>query len=237
MITKQEVDLIIMKVSSNGQDAINMKICRFGTGGLPQLRISAMSFMNDSRYFEPIIGRVPDEILSQPINHEEATPHGYIEYVVAFFGVSANGDTGEGAKWTKSTGVRVKLDQQSNFNHPIMYFLDGLVTDATQLTNEWYFDSIMQIVFKAKSSSLPAETILTSPRTQTEITADYQNYVGQMLQSQRRWDMSKFVENKTYEIEGKLCVGIASQNANSFDVRFIPKENPVVKPKAGWKFW
>lgn len=207
-MTKEEIELIIFKVSADGQDAINMKIykngttCRYGVGGLPQLGISAMSFIYDTKYFAPLIDKVPDEILSKPLNYEEPTPNGYLEYVIAFYGVSENGDTGERAKWTKSTGVRVKLDQQSSFNHPIIGLLDGLIMEAAQLTNDWYFDSVMQIVYNAKSSTLPKETILSCPKTEKEIKADFENYVSQMLQSARKWDMRKYVENKTYEIEG-----------------------------------
>lgn len=89
-MTKEEVELIIFKISANGQDAINMKfykngtICRYGVGGLPQLGIAVMSFVYDTRYFLPLIEKVPDEILNQPLNYEEQTPNGYLEYVIAF---------------------------------------------------------------------------------------------------------------------------------------------------------
>jgi hypothetical protein len=243
-MTKEEVELIIFKVSADGQDAINMKIykngttCRYGVGGLPQLGISAMSFIYDTKYFSPLIDKVPEEILAKPLNYEEPTPNGYIEYVIALYGVSENGDTGERAKWTKSTGIRVKLDQQSSFNHPIMGLLDGLTMEAAQLTNDWYFDSIMQIVYKAKSSTLPKETILSCPKTDKEVKADYENYVSQMLQSARKWDMKKYVENKTYEIDGIICKGIVKQTHDSFSVTFVPENGQTEKTdKPKWKFW
>lgn len=248
---KEEVDLIIFKVSSNGQDAINMKIykngttCRSGVGGLPQLGISAMSFVNDTRFFDPLLAKVPDEIFEKPINYEEPTPNGYVEYVVAFysaseanlflkyislikrwvvslFGKSQDSHLGERTDWKQSTGIRVKLDAQSRFNHPIMSLLDGLTMEAAELTNDLYFDAIMQIVYKAKSSTLPKETILTCPKTDTEIKADFENYVSQMLQSARKWDMRKYVENKTYEIEGMTFHGQVEQTQNSFRVLFVP---------------
>jgi hypothetical protein len=244
IITKEEVELIIFKVSADGQDAINMKIykdgttCRDGVGGLPQLNISAMSFFYDTRYFDPLIEKVPQEILDNSINHEEETPNGYLEYVIAFYGVSSNGITGERANWTKSTGVRVKLDKLSKFNHPIMGLLEGLTIDAAELTNEWYFDAMMQVIYKAKSSTLPKQTILTSPKTDKEIKTNFENYISQMLQSVRKWDMTKFVENKTYEIDGKKTNGIVKQVNNWFSVSFHPvfvEEVKVDKPK--WKFW
>ena len=68
---KEEIELITIKVSVNNQDAINMKIykngttCRYGVGGLPQIGIGMMSFVNDSRYFDPLINKVPKEILNK----------------------------------------------------------------------------------------------------------------------------------------------------------------------------
>ena len=47
---QEEVELIILKVTANGQEAINMKIykngttCRAGVGALPELGIGMMTF-------------------------------------------------------------------------------------------------------------------------------------------------------------------------------------------------
>lgn len=233
---KEDVELIILKVSADGQDAINMKIykngttCRSGVGGLPQLGIGVMTFVNDDRYFAPLIAKVPQEILDQPINKEEPlTPNGYLEYVMAFFGDSKNGDSGERAEWKKSTGVRIKLDQQSDFNHPIMGLLDGLTMEAAELTNEVYFDVVMLAKWKAKSSTLPEQTIITQPKTENEIHEDYENYVNQMIGSARKWDMNQYTLNKTYQIEGTKTVAQINHDANSFGIRFLPVETDSFK--------
>jgi len=246
---KEEVELIILKVSANGQDAINMKIykngttCRIGVGGLPQLGIGVMSFVDDSRFFDPLISQVPQEILDQPINKEEAnTPNGYLEYLIAFFGESKNGDTGERADWAKSTGVRIKLDQKTNFNHPIMGVLDGLTMTAAELTNELYFDAIMTAKWKVKSSSLPEQTIITQPKTDSEIHKDYENYINQMTYSARKWDMTKFIQNKTYTLNDSKTKAIIDQATNSFNIRFIPIDSTSStstekKPKEKKRWW
>ena len=226
---KEEVELIILKVNADGQDAINMKIykngttARYGVGGLPQLGIGFMTFVNDSRYFEPLMEKVPQEILDQPINKEEKeTPNGYLEYVIAFYGVSKNGDTGERADWTKSTGVRIKLDQKSEFNHKIMGFLDGLTMEAAELTNELYFDVIMLAKWKVKSSTLPEQTIITQPKTDKEIHRDYDNYINQMIGSARQWDLNQYIVNKTYEIDSNTTKATINQSNNGFGIKFIP---------------
>ena len=250
---KETVELIILKVTVNGQDAINMKIykngttCRYGVGGLPQLGIGVMTFVNDSRYFAPLIEKVPQEILDQPINKEEQTPNGYLEYVIAFYGNSKNGDTGERADWAESTGIRVKLDQQSSFNHPIMGLLDGLTMEAAELTNELYFDVIMSAKWKVKSENLPEQTIITQPKTEQEIHQDYENYVNQMMNSARKWDMSKYVLNKTYEKDGNKTTAFIEQSNGIFGIRFRPMDSKAqiqdsdfsektIKKKPWWKF-
>jgi len=228
-MTRQEVELIIFKVSADGQDAINMKIykngttCRYGAGGLPQLGISAMSIFNDARFFDPLIAKVPDEILERPVMYEEETPNGYIEYIVAFYGVSKNGNTGEGADWSKSTGVRIKLAHQSTFNHPIIGFLDGFTLDAAELTNEWYFDVMLNAQYKMLSSMLPKETFIAQPKTEAEIYTHFENYINQMMTSSRKWSMIDFDENKTYERDGQTFVGVIQHDEKSFSVNFIPE--------------
>ncbi len=255
-MTKEEVELIIFKVTADGQEAINMKIykngttCRHGVGGLPQIGISGMSFFYDSRFFDPLIAKVPEEILERPIMYEEETPNGYLEYIVAFYGVSKNGDTGEGAEWTKSTGIRVKLDHQTSFRDPIMGLLDGLTMDAAELTNEWYFDIIMNSKYKALSSTLPKETIIAQPKTDQEIHTNFANYINHMMISTRNWSMEDFDKNKTYTIYNEVCKGTISQTQQGFSISFAPlsgsiestqsdntESNEPDYKKPWWKIW
>lgn len=247
---KSEIELIILKVTADGQEAINMKIykngttCRSGVGGLPQLGISGMSFVDDARYFDPLIEKVPQEVLDSPINYEEETPNGYLEYVIAFFGVSKNGENGERADWSKSTGIRVKMDHQTTFNHPILGLLDGLTMDAAESTNELYFDAIVSAKWGMKSSTLP-QTMIAQPKTDQEIHTDYDNYVNQMTYSARKWDMAPFVNNKTYEKGGIEHVATITSSHNQFSINFVPmggstdvKSDEIVptKKKPWWKF-
>jgi len=113
-----------------------------------------------------------------------------------------------------------------------------LTMDAAELTNELYFDIMMNVVYKAKSSTLPNETIMATPKTEKEIKTDFENYVNQMLQSARKWDMRNFVENKTYEIDGTICKAVVKQDSRSFKVTFHPEGGDQVKAnKPKWKFW
>jgi hypothetical protein len=247
---KEEIELIIIKVTADGQEAINMKIykngttCRSGVGGLPQLGISGMSFVNDSRFFDPLIEKIPQEVLDKPLNYEEETPNGYLEYVIAFYGVSKNGETGERAEWEKSTGMRTKVDHQTTFNHPIMGLLDNLTMEAAELTNEWYFDVIMSAKWGVKSSTMP-ETMIAQPKTEQEIHTDYDNYVNQMNFSARKWDMSEFVNGKTYDKDGVMHKATIKNRKNAFSINFsqigndTSKENQKsdnTKKKPWWKF-
>jgi len=241
---KVEVELIIIKVASDGQDAINMKIykngttCRYGVGGLPQLGIAGMSFFDNSVFFDALIAKVPDEIFENPILYDEETPNGSLEYSIMFYGVSSNGETGERAKWTKSNGVVVKQDTQSTFKHPLMGFLDSLTMEAIELTNEWYFDIIINSKWKVLSSTLPKSTIVTEPKTEKEINNDYENYVNQMMTSARQWSMADFGNNKTYDKAEKTLKATIKQSSSKFSIYFSKVDDPnsAVKRK-WWQFW
>lgn len=230
-MTKEEVELIIFKVTADGQDAINMKIykngttCRNGVGGIPQLGISGMSLFHDSRFFDPLMAKLPDGVLEHPLNYEEETPNGYLEYVMAFYGESKNGNTGEGADWAKSTGIRIRLDHQSSFRHPLLALMDALIMEAAELTNEWYFDVIMHAKYKAVSSTLPKETIITQPKTDKEIHKDFENYINQMMSNPKNWQMTDFDKNKTYEINGFTCNAKILQYGKSFSIGFTPLDS------------
>lgn len=240
---KEEIELIICQVSSNGEDALNMKIykdgttCRYGNGGLPRLGISGMSFFESSKYFDHLIKLVPEELLQNPVNYQEEHPNGLLQYVIAFYGVSKNGETGEGAEWSKSTGVRLALDNQTQFRHQILGFVDSFVIEAAQITNDWYFDVMVNTVYGLKSSTLPEQTIISQPKTKEEISETFSNYVNQIRYSARSWDMTKFGNGKTYkDNSGKEHKAVISRNGDNFNFRFDEiggKEEK--KPK--WKFW
>jgi len=242
---KEEVELIICQVSSNGEDALNMKIykdgttCRYGNGGLPRLGISGMSFFESSKYFDHMLNLVPQEILENPINYQEEHPNGQLQYIIAFYGVSKNGETGERADWEKSTGIRLVLDNQTQFRHQILGFTDNFVMEAAQITNDWYFDVIVNSVYKMKSSKLPDQTIITEPKTKEEVAETFSNYVNQIRYSARSWDITKFGIGKSYKNnEGKEHTANVSQNGDNFNFKFdeIGGNNQKEK-KSKWKFW
>ncbi len=240
---KEEVQLIICQVSSNGEDALNMKIykdgttCRYGNGGLPRLGISGMSFFDRSPYFDNLIKLVPDELLQNPINYQEEHPNGLLQYVIAFYGVSKNGETGEGAQWEKSTGIRLALDNQTQFRHQILSFADNFVMEAAQITNDWYFDVMVNTVYGMKSSALPDQTIISQPKTKEEISETFANYVNQIKYSARSWDITQFGNGKKYkDNSGKEMKAIISQKGDNFNIRFDEFGNGEQK-KSKWKFW
>ena len=80
----------------------------------------------------------------------------------------------------------------------------------------------MKAKWKAKSSTLPEQTIITQPKTEKDIHQDYENYVNQMIGSARKWDMNKYILNKTYEIEGNKTTAFIDQSNGNFGIRFVP---------------
>lgn len=225
---KEEVELIIIKVTADDQDVVNMKIykdgttCRSGVGGLPELGISGMSMMPNGDFFDKVIEYIPEDMMSEPRSLERETPNGSLEYVIAFYGVSKNGETGERADWEKATGIRIKIDQQEGFEHPLLQMIDAITVEATEITNEWYFDVVMKSRWDVLSSTLPKQTMIAQPNTPEQINEHYENYVHQMLGSARQWDTSQYVEGKTYEKDGLTLKGIVFQSEDRYSVQFVP---------------
>lgn len=197
---KSEVEQVLITVKSGTEEALNIKvykdgtIARRGNGGLPGVQISGMSFIQDSFYFDKLMQHVSQQILDQPINHEEKILTDSLEYIVAFYGVSANGDHGERAEWTKSTGLRFFMDEGTGFRHNLLGFVDGFAIEAVKLTNPWYFDILMLAIENMRSTALPEQTLTTKPGTEEELNKDFQSYFEQVTKK----DLPSFAKGKTY---------------------------------------
>jgi len=247
---KNEVEQILIIVKSGQSEALNMKIykngiiCRHGCGGLPQIGISGMSFTDSCVTFDKLMELVPQEILDKPISFQDEKIETPLEYIIVFYGVSKNGDTGERAEWTKSTGIRLLIDTNTTFRHPILSFVDTFSVDAAEQTNSWYFDVIIDAVYKLKSTTLP-QTILALPKTEKEIQNDFENYVNQIRYSGRQWDLTTFAKDKIYIDSNKIEVQLnITQKGDIFNINFtaINGHLPVdisddVTKKKWWKLW
>jgi len=196
---KSEVEQLLIVVKSGTEEALNIKIykngivARRGCGGVPGVNISGMSFTDGTSYFDKIMKSVPQQILDQHINHEEKIITGSLEYLVAFYGLSSNGDNGERAAWTKSTGLRFFMDERTSFRHNLLGFVDGLAIEAMKLTNSWYFDIVMLALENKKSVALPAQTIVNSAADE-QLNKDFNNY----FQQTNKKDLPAFAADKTY---------------------------------------
>jgi hypothetical protein len=201
---KNEIEEILILIKSGQQEALNIKVykdgtlCRRGCGGLPEIGVSGMSFTGDGTLFEKLLAFVPQKVLDQPVNYQEQKINSPIEYVVAFFGVSKNGQTGERAEWTKSTGIRFSLDSQSSFKHPLLGFTDALSIEAVALTNPWYFDIMVKAVFNVKSEALTDQTMIAVPTTEAALQSAFKDYLSQIRLNGRKWNMEEFSKGKTY---------------------------------------
>jgi hypothetical protein len=209
---KNEVEEILIIVKSGQQEALSMKIykdgiiCRRGCGGLPEISISGMSFTGSSLVFDKLLSILPQEVLDQPVNYVEQKINSPLEYVVAFYGVSKNGQTGEHAEWMKSSGMRFLLDSDSGFNHPLLGFVDTFSLEAAELTNSWYFDIMVKAAFDVQSATLTEQTFIAVSRTQEETQNAFRNYLSQIRLSSRRWDLATFSKDKTYTSKNGIQV-------------------------------
>jgi hypothetical protein len=200
IMDKSEVEYILITVKSGTEEALNIKIykngilARRGCGGLPGVTISGMSFTGSSYYFDCLMQSVSQQILDEDINHEEQIKTGSLEYLVAFYGISNNGDHGERAEWTRSTGLRFFMDEGTSFRHNLLGFADGFAIEAMKLTNAWYFDIVMLALENMRSDALPEKTLVNAPKTEEALNKDFQSYFEQISKK----ELPEFIESKTY---------------------------------------
>ena len=225
---KEEVELIIVGVNLGSEEALYMKIYKDGTlirkgcGSLPPISISGYTMEGDTKYWNELFPLIDEQIVAQPIMYQDEKITTPLEYFIAFFGASDNGQTGEHAKWTKTSGMRFVLDNNTSFNHPLLHFLDQFVIKAAEVTNEWFFDIIMNGVYNLKPVGL-APSFITMPKTDAEKQEALQNYVNQMLAMEARgWDIVKIGTGRKYESpDGKVLTADVKKNGNSVSINFF----------------
>jgi len=221
---KSEVEQVLITVKSGTEEALNIKIyksgilARRGCGGLPGVKMSGMSFTGDSTYFDRLMGSVSQQVLDENINHEEKIVTGSLEYLVAFYGVSGNGDVGERAEWTKSTGLRFFMDEGTSFRHNLLGFVDGLAIEAMKLTDSWYFDIMMLGLDRMRSSSLPVQTLASGPKDEEGLKQDFQSYFEQVSKK----GLPGFAEGKVYVSEdgGEYGLAFSSEGEKGLKYKF-----------------
>ncbi len=196
-------------------------LCRSGCGGTPTFSISGMTLEGTKEYWTKLISLIDDKIVEHPINYQDEQISSPLEYFIAFYGVSSNGETGEQAKWTKSSGARFLLDNNTSFRHPLLGFLDNFAIQAAEITNEWFFDIVMTAVYGLKPISLE-QTFVTVPKTEAEKQEALSRYVNQiMANSPRGWDIVKLGNGRQFKSkEGRVLTASVENNAGQVSINF-----------------
>jgi len=229
-MTKQEVELMIIQVKLGTDEIINMKVykdgtlCRNGCGGLPAIPVSGMTLEGDKRYWNELFAQIDDQIVENPVNHEEQNIQQPLEYALAFFGASSNGQTGERANWTKASGIRFLLDSESSFRHPLLGFIDGFAIKAAEVTNEWFFDIMMSAVYGLKPHNLE-NTFVTAPKTDQERQEALSNYANQIEANRPRgWDIVKIGNDRKYTTpDGRELISSVENNNGALSINFMER--------------
>ncbi|MEO0876818.1 MAG: hypothetical protein AAFY48_19640 [Bacteroidota bacterium] len=229
---KEEVELIIIGVKLGAEEALHMKIYKDGTltrsgcGGLPTISVSGYTMEGETKYWDTLFPLIDERIIENPVNYEEKKINTPLEYFMAFYGVSSNGQTGEHAKWTKSTGVRFLLDNNTSFNHPLLNFLDQFVIKAAQITNEWFFDVMMSSIYNLEPIGL-APTFVTTPKTEKEKQEALANYTNQILANEARgWDIVKIGTDRKYKTkDGKELTSKVEKKGDRVSINFFETLN------------
>ncbi len=227
LMTKEEIELILIKIMIKGEEALLIKVYKGGTivrngaGGVPRVDVGCM--MNDARnqqIWQKLLERLPLSLLElngQQIADNIRDPY---SYTVVFYGQSNNGQTGEYAQWQRTQGIHVEADLNGP-NHPLISAMDQLAVAAVSLTNEWYFDIVILACFGMKAEGLMG--MLSTSRTFDKQQA-FANLLTQLSQSPAATDVVKYPAGKVYVEDGtghrfRLEMKLDGQNAR-YD--FIP---------------
>ena len=224
---KEEVELMIVGVNMGKEQILNMKIyrdgtlCRIGCGGLPTFAISGMTVEGSKEYWEKLFPLVDESFVENPINYQDEKITSPLEYFIAFFGVSDNGETGERANWTKTSGARFLLDSNTSFRHPLLGFLDNFAIKAAEVTNDWFFDVVITAVYDLQPINLE-NTFVTVPKTEEERREALSRYVNQIVaNSSRGWDIIKIGNGRKYRTkEGREITSSVVNNAGQVSINF-----------------
>jgi hypothetical protein len=224
---KHEVELMIVGINMGKEEILNMKIykdgtlCRRGCGGLPTIPVSGMTLEGDTKYWDHLFAMVDEQIVENPIMYQDPEITSPLEYFIAFFGVSSNGQTGEHAQWTKTSGVRFLLDNDTTFRHPLLGFLDGFAIEAAKVTNEWFFDIVMTAVFDHQPLGLE-NTFVSTPKTDAEKQESLSRYVNQIVaNSARGWDIVTIGNGRKYKSkEGRELTASVENKAGRVSINF-----------------
>lgn len=224
---KNEVELIIVGIKMGNEEILHMKIykdgtlCRSGSGGMPTSSITGMTVEGSQQYWEKSISLIDERVIENPVSYKDEKITSPLEYYLAFFGASSNGETGESAKWTKTSGARFLLDSNTSFKHPLLGFIDDFAIKTAELTNEWFFDVIMTAVYGLQPINLE-KTFVTVPKTEEEKQQALSNYVNQILASRTiGWDLVKIGNDRKYKTkEGVELTSKVTTNGNQVSINF-----------------
>lgn len=229
-MNKEDVDLIIIKISLYNKEAICFRIYRDGqiyrkgNGMLPSLKLGCLSYTNDPICFNFIMNDAPDEIFKEPINYVEPNPNGSLEYFMGFYGVENKNynDENEESERTLVTGLRFLLDNKTTFQNDALSLIDGLSIELLKMTKRWYFDVYMKYVYNATSTNFPKKNSFIGPTDKDAINKDYENFIHQILIGKRGINLKDILKNKEYILEGNICKAFLNENNQ---IKFIPVAN------------
>lgn len=215
---KQEVELIIIIIKRGEEEILNIKIykdgtlCRSGCGGIPVFGISGMTIKGSKKYWKELLPLIDEKIMEASRGYEDKEITLPVEYTMAFFGGSDNGETGESANWTKTTGIRFLLDIDSSFRHPLLDFVDDFAIKATEITNKWFFDIVITAVHDLEPVNLK-NTFVVVPKTEEEKQRALSLYAKHIVaNSSRGWDIVKIGNGRKYKTKEGIELTTSVEN-------------------------
>jgi hypothetical protein len=202
LMKKQELEMVLIKVTIQQEEALLIKVykngglVRNGAGGIPPVGIGCLTELPDSRLWDQTLALIPDALLTLNGVYKAENIRNPFSYTVAFYGESANGQTGEHADWKRSQGIHIEADLEGP-HPPLLGALDGFASTVAGLTHEWFFDVVVLVCFGMKQENL-LQGIISQPKTEAEKQQAWIQFMTQLKQGPAASEIPNYPKGKVY---------------------------------------
>lgn len=200
-ISKQEIEQFLVRINLGEDCAFKMKIfkdgalVRQGMGSVPELALLANSPSGGEQAFQQLLALVPDALLESGGNYEEPEVKVPLEYMLGFYAHPTNNERGDAAQFANSQGFYFRLDNNTEFRHPILAFIDHFAMQAAQLTNRWYFCALVHATQAWFPIGHPEGSTVAIPPTPDSANLIMTRYLQQLYQTGWHTDLQTQVKD------------------------------------------
>jgi hypothetical protein len=164
---------------------------------------------------------VPQRLLEENSRQEASKITRPFSYTVAFFGDSANGDTGEYAAWRRTQGIEIIGNLEGPY-HPLHGLLEQVVVSSMRFTNSLYLDIMVFACFDLKARNMAQGMMTMGKDAQRDTT--WNDYLVHLIQGPFGKDVVQLTSGKVFDhpTNGQSFRLSIVQRDGSLRYEFIP---------------